>query len=336
MVAATRYCPTFVVATTIMKSLITLIPAFALAVFCTAIPALASGDQAVQSAPSSQGLTIVAEAAQQTYTVGDDVKVDVIVRNGGTSDANIGGSAFDLSSFRFVVLDPSSHPLTPTPFARKLLGVPTKVKKNLPIKIGAGWQRRYEFELSKMFALSEPGMYSIAVKRVVVLSGQSDSSHRATSQVVLLASDPIAVTLTGSAAVNTRPAETPPSTQAKPASRWTIAFVRSGDIWMANGEGNEQRLVIRNGEAPSWSPDKTVLAFARKGDVWISDPNGQNQKQLTDSASLEAGVNPVFSPDGKWIAYRSWSQQAGIMVREVSIDGKTDKELLQDGEDPAW
>jgi len=79
-----------------------------------------------------------------------------------------------------------------------------------------------------------------------------------------------------------------------------------------------------------------MLAFARKGDVWVSDANGQNQKQLTDSASLEAGVNPVFSPDGKWIAYRSWSQQAGIMVREVSIDGKTNKQLLQDGEDPAW
>jgi len=292
------------------------------------LPASASGDQAVQSTPpSSQGLTIVAQASQQTYAVGDDVKVDVILRNGGTSDAVIGGSAFDLSSFRFVVLDPASHTLTPTAFARKLLAIPTKVKKNTPIKIGAGWQRRYEFELSKMFTLTQPGMYSISVKRVVVLSGK----------VVLLNGDPIAITLTGATAPTTHTTEAPPtSTQPKPAARWTIAFVRSGDIWMANGEGNEQRLVIKNGAAPSWSADKTVLAFARKGNVWISDPNGQNQKQLTDSASLEAGVNPVFSPDGKWIAYRSWSQRAGIMVREVSIDGKTDKELLQDGEDPAW
>jgi len=308
------------------------------AILNCALPCSAASDQAVQSMPSSQGLTIVAQASQQTYAVGDDIKVDVIVRNGGTSDAIIGGSAFDLSSFRFVVLDPSSHPLTPTAFARKLLAIPTKVKKNTPVKIGAGWQRRYEFELSKMFTFTQPGMYSIAVKRVVVLSGQTDSSHRPTSQVVLLAGDPIAVTLTGGSAPTTHPTtDTPsPSTSAKPASRWTIAFVRSGDIWMANGEGNEQRLVIRNGQSPAWSPDKTVLAFARKGDVWISDPNGQNQKQLTDSASLEAGVNPVFSPDGKWIAYRSWSQRAGIMVREVSIDGKTDKEMLQDGEDPAW
>jgi len=313
------------------------IAAFVVTVLCSPFPALASGDQSVQSTPSNQGLTIVAQASQQTYAVGDEIKVDVIVRNGGTSDANIGGSAFDLSSFRFVVLDPTSHPLTPTPFARKLLGIPTKVKKNLPIKIGAGWQRRYEFELSKMFALTQPGMYSIAVKRVVVLSGQTDSSHHPSSQVVLLASDPIAVTLTGGTDVTSHSSETPPpSTQAKPAGRWTIAFVRSGDIWMANGEGNEQRLVIHNGQAPVWSPDKSVLAFARKGNVWISDANGQNQKQLTDSASLEAGVNPAFSPDGKWIAYRSWSQRSGIMVREVSIDGKTDKELLQDGEDPSW
>lgn len=316
-----------------MKSLITLISTLALGLCCASIPVFAAGDQ---SSPSTQGLSIVAQSSQQTYAAGDSVKIDVILRNGGSNDASIGGSAFDLSSFRFVVLDPTSHPLTPTPFARKLLAVPTKVKKNEPIKIGAGWQRRYEFELNKMFALTQPGMYSISVKRVVVVSGQTGS----TSQVVLLASDPIAITVTGGSAVNARPTDstpTPtPSSTAKPAARWTIAFVRSGDIWMANGEGNEQRLVIKNAQAPAWSPDKTMLAFARKGDVWVSDANGQNQKQLTDSASLEAGVNPVFSPDGKWIAYRSWSQQAGIMVREVSIDGKTNKELLQDGEDPAW
>jgi len=171
-----------------MKSLTKYTPAFAIALLvCSQLPVGAAGDQ---SASTANPLSIVAQSSQQTYTVGDSVKIDVILRNGGSSDASIGGSAFDLSSFRFVVLDPSSHPLSPTPFARKLLGVPTKVKKNEPIKIGAGWQRRYQFELSKMFALTQPGMYSVSVKRVVVVSN-SAGARKASSQVVLLSSDPI-------------------------------------------------------------------------------------------------------------------------------------------------
>jgi Tol biopolymer transport system component len=105
---------------------------------------------------------------------------------------------------------------------------------------------------------------------------------------------------------------------------------------MADGQGNDQRLIIHNGDAPSWAPDKTLIAFARNGNVWIADIDGQNQKQLTDWKSLEAGVGPVFSPDGKWIVYRSWTERGGIELRVVSIDGKVDKEFLQDGEQPAW
>src|SRR3569833_1923777 len=188
------------------------------------------------TASSTQGLTIIAQSSQQTYAVGEPVKIDVFVRNTGTADASIGGSAFDLSSFRFVVLDPTSHPLPETAYARKLLAVPSKVKTNTLIKIGAGWQRHYPLELSKMFAFTQPGMYSIAVKRRAVIGSGG------TPQVIMLASDPIAITITGAA--STAETHTTPSTPSTPASpksapRWTIAFVRSGDIWMANGEVNE-------------------------------------------------------------------------------------------------
>lgn len=318
----------------------------ALALLCVAFaaaPHARADDQTTSPAPSTteHDLSISVQAPQQSYAAGESIKADVFVRNTGTKDATIGGSAFDLSSFRFVVLDPSSHSLKLTAFGRKLLAVRTKVKTNTPVTIQAGWQRHYHFELSRMFDLTVPGMYSITAKRVVVVS----SGDHGTSQVLLLTSDPIAITITGSPAATattstSTPPAAPPSNGNRPSGantpRWTIAFVREGDVWEADGDGNNQRLVVHNGESPSWSPDKSMLAFARKGNVWISDPDGQNQRQLTDSASLEAGVDPVFSPDGKWIAYRSWSERTGIMVREVSIDGKIDKELLEDGEDPAW
>lgn len=280
------------------------------------------------------GLSIIAEPTRSTYTAGDPVKVDVLIRNSGGSDASIGWSAFDLSSFRFVVLGPSSEPVAQTEFAKKLLAIPRKVKKNTPLTVGAGWQRRYEFDLGRMFDLSAPGMYSVTVKRVVVVAG---STTHSAAQVELLTSDPVAISIAApQAQTAATPAPAPQSKPAKAVSRSTIAFVREGDIWLANGEGNEQRLVIHNGEAPSWSPDKSLIAFARDGNVWIADPDGQDQRELTTASSLEAGVNPVFSPDGRWIAYRSWNQRVGIMVREVSIDGKIDKELIPDAEEPSW
>jgi hypothetical protein len=299
------------------------------AIFFRPVPCQAAGDA---PAPANQGLIIVAQTAKSTYASGESIKLDVIVRNSGDADASIGGSAFDLSSFRFVVLDPSSHAVPQTAFGKKLLAVPTRVRKNVPLKIGAGWQRRYEFELNRMYDLTTPGMYSVTVKRVVVVNRRKEGAKHSTAQVLLLASDPVALTITGPPSTTAHAAPKP----AKGVTRWTIAFVREGDIWLADADGNEQRLVIHNGESPSWSPDKSLIAFARKGNVWISDPDGENQRQLTDSSSLEAGVNPVFSPDGKWVAYRSWNQRVGIMIRAVSVDGKTDKELIPDGEDAAW
>src|SRR5580658_5923885 len=75
----------------------------------------AQGQQgASTAAPTDQGLSIIVQSSQQTYASGDPIKVDVIVRNSSAQETNIGGSAFDLSSFRFVVLDPSSHPVKPT------------------------------------------------------------------------------------------------------------------------------------------------------------------------------------------------------------------------------
>jgi hypothetical protein len=51
-----------------------------------------------------------------------------------------------------------------------------------------------------------------------------------------------------------------------------LAFVRDNNIWVSNGDGTDQKLIIENGNAPSWSPDKSQIAFVRDNNIWVARP----------------------------------------------------------------
>lgn len=72
-----------------------------------------------------------------------------------------------------------------------------------------------------------------------------------------------------------------PPAAPQPLKAWKLAFVRDGNIWVANGDGTEHKLIIKNGESPCWSPDRKQIAFARDGNVWVANADGSGQKQLT-------------------------------------------------------
>ena len=50
---------------------------------------------------------------------------------------------------------------------------------------------------------------------------------------------------------------------------------------------------------PAISKDR--IAFVYAGDLWVADADGSNARRLTSDDGDES--NPVFSPDGKWIAF---------------------------------
>jgi len=54
---------------------------------------------------------------------------------------------------------------------------------------------------------------------------------------------------------------------------------------------------------PSLSPDGKSLAFVYRGDIWIAPIKGGRATPLT--SHLETDAFPLFSPDGKWIAFAS-------------------------------
>lgn len=74
------------------------------------------------------------------------------------------------------------------------------------------------------------------------------------------------------------------------------------------------------------SPDGTRLAFVRtvagKAAIFVANPDGSNARQLSHGVWDN---NPIWSPDGKWIAYQAEDPQFDIMV--VSADSGAPRQL---------
>jgi hypothetical protein len=60
----------------------------------------------------------------------------------------------------------------------------------------------------------------------------------------------------------------------------------------------------RKGRWNPWSKDGKHIAFVRRGQVWVADDNGSNGRQVTFDAANK--VFPTFSPDGTKLAYITW------------------------------
>jgi len=90
---------------------------------------------------------------------------------------------------------------------------------------------------------------------------------------------------------------------------------------------------IRN---PSLSPDGSRLAFSALDRLYVMDYPSGRPKRLT--ASNEHEQAPAWSPDGKWIAYITWSDSGGALKRVKSGGGKPETLTAEPAyfDAPAW
>src|SRR2546429_5641690 len=84
---------------------------------------------------------------------------------------------------------------------------------------------------------------------------------------------------------------------------------------------------IRLARTPALSPDGKTVAFSYLGDLWTVDAKGGVAHHLTMHEKHD--YNPVFSPDGQWIAFSS-NRHGQYDVFVIPVKGGRPKRLTCD------
>jgi len=87
---------------------------------------------------------------------------------------------------------------------------------------------------------------------------------------------------------------------------------------------------IRFARTPDISPDGKLVTFSYLGDIWVVDAIGGVARPVTMHEKHE--INPVFSPDGKRIAFSS-NRHGSYDVFVVPVQGGRPERLTFDSAD---
>ncbi|MER3415228.1 MAG: MdsD protein [Gemmataceae bacterium] len=84
---------------------------------------------------------------------------------------------------------------------------------------------------------------------------------------------------------------------------------------------------VRFARSPDISPDGKLVAFSYMSDIWIVDSVGGVARPLTSHPAHDIG--PVFSPDGKWIAFSS-NRYGSYDLFVIPVEGGRPRRLTFD------
>ncbi len=127
-----------------------------------------------------------------------------------------------------------------------------------------------------------------------------------------------------------------------------LLFGKDGQLWSVSVTTRQPRRYEGLSDAASFtlSPDRRQIAFLRQGQIWIGSLAAKTQRKLTNIAAPLSASVPVFSSDGRWLAFTAahnsletedlpWN---GNLVRSVA-NATADRRLgiiAAQGGDVAW
>jgi Tol biopolymer transport system component len=132
-------------------------------------------------------------------------------------------------------------------------------------------------------------------------------------------------------------------------SRNEIAYVRSGNVYVARPDGSHRRFVT-SGRSPDWSPNGGRLLLVRPlpnrtfddaiGRMYLVGARGRGLRRL---GRVNDASGPVWSPDGRWVAYNRFDSGiyakrlgTGAPEREVAITQVSGESGSVVAFDPTW
>ena len=124
------------------------------------------------------------------------------------------------------------------------------------------------------------------------------------------------------------------------------------NVYTIRPDGSDRRLVLRNAWSPSWSPDGKGLVVVREGCLapYTCDADfesgggilvtvradGSDVQQVTfdNGKDSDGAGEPVWSPDGKWIAFFGGNGAVNLVSPNGSEDGF--RTITDSGSGSAW
>jgi TolB protein len=112
-----------------------------------------------------------------------------------------------------------------------------------------------------------------------------------------------------------------------------IAYISGNSVYVMNRDGSDIRKVTQGSHdensGAAWSPDGTQLVFAagrrQRHEIWLVGLDGRPEHAVASDPASED--NPVFSPDGSWLAFHrmsaSGTSTSVVVLRPDGSDART-------------
>lgn len=136
----------------------------------------------------------------------------------------------------------------------------------------------------------------------------------------------------------------------------TSKYLSERDIFVMNPDGSNLHRITDTADDevyPAWSPDGQFIVFSsnrdRKGErgygywvpqfnLYIMNSDGSHVRRLTRFEDSSDDLEPVWSPDGKWIVHLYWAERgAPHRIAITGLNGERYRSFdLANPIDPSW